>query len=193
MTRIDPAQDKQREVLLQALHDTDVEVRRAASESLELLQACADISALEQALQSPERRARVAAVYTLERIHTPQAGTMLRELLEDQDPDVRAVAVQALGARQDTNALGALVRCLKDPCPAVAVHAARALAQFRDKRLVPYLSAMCSAQNSELVCACLEALGCIGDLRAVEVGTKAATHPDARVRLSAVRLLGNLH
>ena len=186
-------QDRQREILLQALHDSDTDVRRAASAALEHLDACADISALERALQSADRHQRVAAVYTLERINTPQAGKMLLELLQDQDPDVRAVAVQAVGTRQDKNALATLVRCLKDPVPAVAVHAAHALAHFKDNRLVPYLHAMCRSENTELVCACLDTLGELGDVSGVDAGMSAAAHPNPEVRLSAVRMLGRLH
>ena len=45
-------QDKQREALLMALQDGDAEVRQAASEALEHLDTCADISTLQYALQS---------------------------------------------------------------------------------------------------------------------------------------------
>jgi HEAT repeat protein len=118
---------------------------------------------------------------------------MLVELLQDLDPDVRAVAVQAVGARQDKSALVTLVRCLKDPSPAVAVHAAQALALFKDKRLVPYLQAMCRSDNTELVCACLDTLGKIGDISGMDAGVSAVSHPRQEVRLSAVRMLGRLH
>ncbi len=186
-------QDRQRETLLRALQDDDAGVRQAASAALEHLEACADVAVLQRALQSSDRHQRVAAVYTLERINTPQAGLMLLELLQDQDPDVRAVAVQAVGARQDKKALATLVHSLKDPVPAVAVHAARALAHFKDKRLVPYLHAMCRSENAELVCACLDTLGEIGDGSGMDAGVSAATHPNPEVRLSAVRMLGELH
>ena len=186
-------QDRQREILLRALNDDDAKVRQAASAALEHLEAAADVSVLQRVVQGSDRRQRVAAVYTLERIKTPETGAILRELLQDQDPDVRAVAVQAVGTRQDKSALAALVRCLKDSSPAVAVHAARALAHFKDKRLVPYLQAMCSSDNTELVCTCLDTLGEIGDLSGVAAGVDAAAHPSAEVRLSAVRMLGRLH
>jgi len=185
-------QDKRRQVIIRALQDEDPEVCRAASQALGHLEACADMSALRAALQSTDRRQRIAAVYTLGHLPAPEAGALLLECLQDQDVDVRAVAVQMAGVRREKSALSALVRCLKDSAPAVAVHAARALARFEDKRLVPYLQAMCASTVEELVCACLDTLGELGDSSALDTGIRAATHPDPAVRLSAIRMLGRL-
>ncbi len=185
-------QDKQRQIIVQALQDDDQEVRQAASHALELLDVCADLSGLRATLQSTDRHARVAAVYTLGDIPVPEAGALLLECLQDQDVDVRAVAVQMAGVRREKGALAALVRCLKDPEAAVAVYAARALARFEDKRVVPYLVVTCASPVDELVCACLDTLGELGDSGALDVGVRAAAHSSPAVRLSAVRMLGRL-
>ena len=185
-------QEKQRQIIIRALQDDDPEVCQAANLALEYLEACADMSALRAALHSTDRRQRVAAVYKLGRIPAPEAGVLLQECLQDQDADVRAVAVQMAGVRREKGALSALVLCLKDSDSAVAVYAAQALARFDDKRLVPYLQAMCTSAVDELVCACLDTLGEIGDSAAIDAGIHAAAHPSPAVRLSAIRMLGRL-
>ena len=182
----------QRQVLVQALKDPDGAVRAAASKALENLEAVENFSVLKQALDSDERERRVAAVYTLAQVRSAEVGTLLVQLLQDADPDVRAVAAQVVGKRCEKAALSALVRCLKDENVAVAVHAARAMARFQDRRLVPYLQAMCRSGADELVSACLDALAEIGDIGAVETGAAAARHSSPGVRLSAVQMLGRL-
>jgi len=184
--------DKQLQVIVQALQDTDPEVREAASQALEHLETCTNISALRAVLHGTDRRRRIAAAYKLGDVPGAEAGVLLLVCLQDQDADVRAVAVQMAGKRRESGALSVLVRCLKDSDLAVAVHAARALARYEDKRLVPYLQAMCASAEDELVCACLDTLGELADNAAVGTGIGAAEHSSPAVRLSAIRMLGRL-
>jgi HEAT repeat protein len=84
------------------------------------------------------------------------------------------------------------VRHLKDPHPAVRVHAACALGNYSDRRLVPFLAAVLSSDDEELVVAALESLGRIASADAESVVLKHVQDERLRVRRAAVKALGCL-
>lgn len=182
-----------REVLLAALKDSDNGVRKVAAESLELLERYEGLGRLEQVLVSGLLQDRVAAVYVLESLNCAASNALLMVALKDDDDDVRAVAIQISGTRRLPEALPLLVQCLKVESASVAVYAAGALGQYNDERLVPYLQAICSQADTELLCASLEALGQLGFIQAEDCVCGYIDDPRAEVRVAAVKALGLLH
>jgi HEAT repeat protein len=74
----------------------------------------------------------------------------------------------------------------------VRVHAAAALANFADPRLVPYLVAVLSEADAELVTAAVRALGTIGAAAAEPNLLSLLGDPRPAVRRAAADALGQL-
>lgn len=186
-------QTRQREVLLAALRDTDSSVRQVAAESLDLFERYQGLGALKQVLSSGVVEERIAAVYVLESLSCAESDALLMAALHDRDDDVRVVAIQVAGSRRLAEALPVLVQCLKAQNVSVAVYAASALGRYNDERLVAYLQAIGRQADSELLCACLAALGQLGFLHAEDFVCGYVDDLRPEVRVAAVRALGLLH
>jgi len=94
--------------LIQALADSDADIRRMAAEALGKLGDPQAIPALAQTLRDSEWDVRCAAAEALGKFNDPQAVPALIEALGDSDWDVRSAAAEALGAIGDPQAVPAL-------------------------------------------------------------------------------------
>jgi HEAT repeat protein len=184
--------ERRRQVLQEALRDKDEEVRVAASEALERLEAVQSLDDILQVLRGGNRGQQVRAIFALEKIHSPRVFPPLLAALRVADADLRCAAIQVLGEKRHVKALEFLVRHLKDPHPAVRVHAATALGNFCDRRLVPCLSAVLADEDEELVVAALESLARIGFAEAEGAVLRLTDDSRTRVRCTAMKVLGCL-
>jgi HEAT repeat protein len=184
--------DERRQLLKGALSDPDEGVRFAAAAALEHLESVLSLEQILSSLNSENRGIRIRAIYALERVDSPKVFPPLLSALKDSDADVRSAAVQVLGKKKNPKILGGLVRHLKDPHPAVRVHTAEALGNFSDRRLVPYLGALVTAKDAELVLGAVRSLGAIGAPEAEKYLIPLVKDPRPAVRREAVGALGIL-
>jgi HEAT repeat protein len=184
--------EERRQLLKEALGDSDEGVRLAAAAALENLESVLSLEQILSALNSENRGIRIRAIYALERVNSPKVFPPLQSALKNPDADVRSAAVQVLGKKKNPKILGSLVRHLKDPHPAVRVHTAEALGNFSDRRLVPYLGAMVAAKDAELVLGAVRSLGAIGAPEAEKYLIPLVKDPRPAVRREAVGALGIL-
>ncbi len=184
--------EKRKQLLRHCLKDADPGVRQAAAASLETLESAMELPAILASLKSGGRGEKVKALFALERIQSQKVFAPLLAALKVGDEDLRSAAIQVLARKRNPKVLGNLARCLKDRHPAVRVHAAEALGEFHDPRLVPYLGALVTAADSELVKAAVRSLAKIGAAEAEGLIAPLLDHQDAQVRLEAARALGSL-
>ena len=93
--RVNPAMNIP--ALLEALKDSDLEVRRTAVWALGQIEDSGASAALREALKDTDRRVKFGALRALVAIGDEAAYDALAEMLKDPDPEVRRMAAQALG------------------------------------------------------------------------------------------------
>ena len=99
----------------------------------------------------------------------------------------------AIRSYYEAKTLPALVKHLKDPAAAVRVHTAEALGNFSDRRLIPYLAAVLSADDAELVVSAISSLGAIGAAEAEPHLLPLLRDSRSAIRQAAAEALGRLH
>ncbi|MGA0201366.1 MAG: HEAT repeat domain-containing protein, partial [Prochlorotrichaceae cyanobacterium] len=117
------------EVLTQ---DTDWQVRRNASQSLDLLASPASVKALEQALKDEHWQVRKFTARALQKVGTPEILPSLIQALSDEYSDVRRDAAVALGNLGHADALPALQQTLDDPDIDVRIFSERAIKKIKE-------------------------------------------------------------
>jgi len=185
--------EDRRRALLPLLEDGDPEIRQAASDALDALEAAAGIDSLLERLKTGERGERIAAAYALEKINLAGVFPALIEALQSDDPDLRGVVVQVLGRKKHPKTLGPLVKMLEDPEPGVQVEVIKSLAGFGDRRLPAYLAPLVGAENDQLALTAIEALGTLAfpEGEAPLIAALADARPE--VRRLAAQMLGKLY
>ena len=126
---IDTVMSKRREILLGALKDADSQVKKAAAEALESLQARERVDALEKKIETGEMLEKIRVIYALSDLRGPRVAEALAKSLKDPVEDVRAAGVRALGSLGDPSTLPQMVESLKDTSPIVARAAVEAPAR----------------------------------------------------------------
>lgn len=184
--------DERRRVLQELLQDPDAEVQQAAADSLDAVEAVADLDRLLENLGGADRGARIAAAYALEKINSAKVYPPLLEALQQSDPDLRLVAVQVLGVKRHPKSLGALMKLLDDPEPGIQVATAKAVAGFADRRLPEYLGSLINREE-QVALAAIEALGHLAFPEGEAPLLKAVKDERVRVRKLAAEMLGKLH
>jgi len=135
----------------------------------------------------------VRAVRWLRVLGGPQAVAGLIGALDDGSPDIQAEAVRALGAMQAREAAPVLIGRFQSDRPVPdRAGAIQALAEGRDPRAVPPLVDALGEPEEWLVETACEALGALGDWRAVEPLLRLLAHPDWAVRHAASSALISL-
>ena len=102
------------DALVQALADTDSQVREQAAIGLAVTPGAAVIAPLLTALKDPDAQVREKAAIGLAFRRDPKIIDPLLAAMEDSDAQVREKAAIALGASGDTRAIAALTKATKD-------------------------------------------------------------------------------
>jgi len=179
--------------LAQALRDEDGRVRGAACRALEAIGDPQVIPHLIQALQDDSCWIRAAACGVLGEIGDPTAIPHLIQALHDESSLVSSAAGQALSKIGDPQVIPYLIQALKDEDVREEAHQARGATA----RLLELLEAELYARDSWYVkgwvrhAAC-EALGAIGDARAIPHLAQALQDEDSEVRHAACVVLGKI-
>jgi HEAT repeat protein len=174
------------------LNDPQAEVRQAAADSLDAIEAVADLDQLLQRLQQGERRERIAAAYALERVNAAKIYPPLLDALKSDDPDLRLVVVKVLGTKRHPKTLAALVKMLDDPESGIQAETARVLAGFSDRRLPEYLAPLLRWEE-EIALAAIETLGALAFPEGEGPLLGALRDQRTVVRAKAAEMLGKLH
>jgi len=175
--------------LIQALGDSDRNVRRAAAAALGAIGDPHAVPALIKALGDRDLYVRRAAAGALGAIGDPQAVPALIQALGDSYSDVRRVAAGALGELGDPKAVPALIKALGDWDPYVRRAAAEALGKLGDPKAVPALIKALGDSSEDVRRAAAAALVKIGT-PAVPALIKALGDSDRDVRRAVAEALG---
>src|SRR3989304_3724288 len=182
--------NKRKEILIAALKDADADVRKAAAEALERLEARERLDALAKKIEAGQMLERVKVIYPPSDLRGPRVAAILSAALKDPSEDVRAAAARALGTMADATVLQALVESLKDASPIVVRAGVEAISNFRDPGLLgPPVRAL-KHQDSGVVERALEAVSRFGDKRAEEALVYFASKGNAKMKGIALRGLG---
>jgi len=147
-----------------------------------------------QRLDDPDARLRREAILTVGALHPEGAVEALSRLLVSGDVTLQALAAHALGQTRSPAAVEPLVRALATPAPRVQASALRGLGAVGDERATLAVAAVLAdpkARRLARVAAC-NALGDIGDRRAVPMLVLALGHPSPIVARAAAVSLGRL-
>jgi HEAT repeat protein/beta-lactamase regulating signal transducer with metallopeptidase domain len=178
--------------LIEALKDTDKEVRETAMQALVQMRDPRMFEPLVAALKDASADIREQAAFGLGQLRDARAVEPLAGALKDTNPGVREQAVFALGQLRAASATEAIIVAVKDTNPDVREQAVFALGQIRDRRAVePLISALKDAAPDVREQAAF-ALGQIRDARAIEALVIALKDSDADVREQSAFALGQM-
>lgn len=180
-----------RRLTLEALSDSDVEVRLEAAEAARQLRLTGIGSSIVAWLSDRDARIRSAATQLFEIDPDPAALPVLGRVLGDSDPAVRVGAARALGAAGPAAVLP-LLGHLDDSEVRVRREVALALARLRDARAVIPLVSKIQDDRPAVRAAVARALGELGDKRAVGALVLALRDDDETARIAALGALGRL-
>ncbi len=179
--------------LIEALRDDDVEVRRAATQSLDQLQDPRAVAALIAALKDSDAEVRKTAAWALGELGDRRAVEPLIGALKDENAEVRQSAAHSLGELSDPRAAGALLEMLKDSSADVRHQSLWALNEIPDPRAVEPLINALKDSDADVRQMAAEGLGELADRRAVQPLMALLSDPSADVRHSAAHALAELH
>jgi HEAT repeat protein/beta-lactamase regulating signal transducer with metallopeptidase domain len=178
--------------LMEALKDTDKEVRETAMSALVQMRDPRIFDPLVLALKDSSAGLREQAAFGLGQLRDARAVEPLAGALKDENPSVREQAVFALGQLRAASAIDAIAVALKDTNPSVREQAAFALGQIRDRRAVePLISALKDSNPSVREQAAF-ALGQMRDAKSIEALVIALKDANASVREQAAFALGQI-
>jgi len=180
--------------LIEALSDSDVEVRRSAAHALASTEDSAAVGALMEALRrDSDAEVRKTCAWALGQLEDSRAVAALVEALKtDKDEEVRHQAAWALGQIESPAAIDGLGAALNDASQEVRKTAVWALGQIEDARAVPALLPFLKDTNVEIRKTAVWALGQIESSSAVTGLTGLAKDPSAEVRQQVAWALGQI-
>lgn len=186
-------QEENAKQLESKIAEMKLEVAQKSIKLLEIRPDKTDPKPLIEAIKSEYPEVRIFAAKELVKIKDPSVIDVLINAISDKEEDVRIVVVQALGEIGDERAVKPLIYTLNDESMVVSEKAAKALGQLGEKEAAGALiSALNSNTNLSIVCSIIEALGQIGDTRAVEPLIAFLTHKESKVRECTAASLGKL-
>jgi HEAT repeat protein/beta-lactamase regulating signal transducer with metallopeptidase domain len=178
--------------LLEALKDTDKDVRESAMQALVRMRHPGMLEPLSLALKDASAEVREHAAFGLGQLRDKRAIEPLRGVLKDPSASVREQAVFALGQLRDPSTADALMQALNDESAGVREQAVFALGQLRHERAVdPLITALRDANGSVREQAAF-ALGQLRSAKAVDALIAALKDSDADVREQAAFALGRI-
>ena len=180
--------------LIEALTDSNAEVRLAAIGSLASLEDPRAIAALGKALkEDADARVRRAAAEALGEIDDSRAVPHLLAALRDERiADVREAIVNSLGEIDDPSAVAGIAAVVRDSSVAVRRAAANALDEFEDPAALPALLSMVRDTDPEVRRNVASALSDLESSQTMDALTALARDSDEEVRSNAINGLGNL-
>jgi hypothetical protein len=128
---LEPDMSSTTAALVQALGDTDEQVREQAAMGLALTPGSDVIAPLLKALEDDDAQVREKAAIGLSFRRDPRIIGPLLTAIEDADAQVREKAAIALGASGDDRAIGALQKAMQDPDSQVREKAVAGLVLLR--------------------------------------------------------------
>ena len=180
------------DALVEALKDTDKDVREAAMQALVQFRDPRVFDPMVAALKDSSADTREKAAFALGQLRDARAVDPLAAALHDTSSDVREQAAFALGQIRNSKAVDPLIAALKDPKSDVRQQAAFALGQIRDARAVDALVIALKDSAADVREQVAFALGQIRDPRAIEGLTMALKDASANVRRQAAFALGQI-
>ncbi len=186
--------------LMAALKDGDVDVRRAAVQSLSNLDDPRAIPAFIDALRDTDAEVRACAAGALGQFEDKRSITPLMGALRDADKDVRRAAISSLGSQGAEVPVDVVVTALGDKDPDIR-QAALSLAERHggddeerpaDPRIVQAVVGMISDPNADVRS---EAISLIGDFRLTQAPASliaAAKDKNPEVRQHVASALGQI-
>ena len=178
--------------LMEAMKDSDREVRESAMHALVRMRHPAMFEPLVQALKDSSADIRESAAFGLGQLRDKRAAEPLKAALKDSSASVREQAVFALGQLRDASAFDGLVLAARDESASVREQAVFALGQLRDPKAVdPLVVALRDASGSVREQAAF-ALGQLGAKTAVDALMAALKESDVDVREQAAFALGRI-
>ncbi len=154
--------------------------------------AASDVALNENVLKlkDSDRMVREDAAYELSSNPTPEAAEQLCALLSDPDISLRNLVAEVL-VKMGSVASKALIKEAKSPDHDVRKFVADIMALIKDTEFISVLENMLDDKNENVVGSAAEALGHIGEARAVNSLIKCMkSHPDSS--LQAVESLGKI-
>jgi HEAT repeat protein/beta-lactamase regulating signal transducer with metallopeptidase domain len=178
--------------LMEALKDTDKDVRETAMHALVQMRDPRMFEPLVAALKDSSADVREQAAFGLGQLRDPRAVDPLASALKDSNASVREQAVFALGQLRAAAAVDAIIAAVHDTSGDVREQAVFALGQIRDKRAVePLISALKDEKPNVREQAAFS-LGQIRDPRAIEALVIALKDANADVREQSAFALGQM-
>ena len=181
--------------ILNAIKDEEQEfVPKDLEDALRYISDHSVLPFLLEALQDGKPQVRRVAVETLGHLGAGEAGMHLIPLLQDADEHVRHSTVQVLGTLREKNAVVPLIQALQDEKQQIRQAAAQALGFMKADEAVSALIESVSVSSSDYLLrqAAVEALGRIGDSRALEPLLEVLQDREWKARWSAIYALGRI-
>jgi HEAT repeat protein/beta-lactamase regulating signal transducer with metallopeptidase domain len=178
--------------LMEALKDTDKEVRETAMNALVQMRDPRMFDPLVTALKDSSADIREHAAFGLGQLRDARAADPLSAALKDENAGVREQAVFALGQLRALSAIDAIALAVKDTNPGVREQAVFALGQIRDRRAVDALVSALKDSNPGVREQAAFSLGQIRDAKAIEALVVALKDANSGVREQVAFALGQL-
>ncbi len=182
--------------VVDALKDKQVDVRRAAVETLGAIGSQQVLPHVLEALRDSQSEVRRSAAYALKRLGNV---AVLIDALNDKQHDVREAAAEALSLVGDEQAIPELVHGLDDERLDVRKIVIRTLQQIGGEQVIPSLLHTLADSSKEMRLTAVEALGRIGAvdniysrLRIVSGLVKILDDEEPLVRWAAAYALGQI-
>ena len=186
--------------LIAALKDGDVEVRRAAAQSLSNLEDPRAIPAFIEALKDSDAEVRTCAASALGEFEDKRAVPGLIALLKDPNTDVRHAALSSLGNFSDQVPVEAILTALADSDPDIKVSALNLVCSHDgddekpvDPRVIQAVIGLIGNPNANVRAQAIETISSL-QLKEAPAGLLAAAkdkNPD--VRQHVAEALGSIH
>lgn len=155
------------EPLIQALTDSDVDVRRIAVNALGQLGDSRAVEPLIQALADPDMFVRFHVLNALSKLGNFTFEPLIRAL-DDPNAIIRSEAVGLLGKKRDNGVVEALIQTLADPAAEVRSASVYSLGKVRDPRAIEALIQVLADPDAAVRSSAAITLGLLEDERAVK-------------------------